>query len=87
MFANRLPVGIMGYFSKMVSILNRELRATWNRYKGQPDNLHLLNVVSRMKKNYTTERDKGHDIETLARSVTDRKQFNSELFQDLDKSL
>ena len=40
-----------------------------------------------MKKNYTTERDKGHDIETLARSVTDRKQFNSELFQDLDKSL
>ena len=39
-----------------------------------------------MNKNYTTERDKGHDIETLARSV-DRKQFNSELFQDLDKSL
>ena len=40
-----------------------------------------------MKKNYTTERDKGHDIETLARSVTDRKQFNYELVQDLDKSL
>ena len=61
--------------------------ATSIRYERQTDNLHSLNVVSRMKKNYTTERDKGHDIETLARSVTDRKQFNSELFQDLDKSL
>jgi hypothetical protein len=35
----------------------------------QTDILRLLNVVSRMKKNYTTESDKGHAIEALARSV------------------